>query len=65
MKNPGPHSPGHGVGGGGHEGGGDGYLVLRPRRDVETLLPHDRHVKVVNQRQLQPLRTLVEVGIVE
>ena len=35
------------------QGGGDGYLVLSARRDVESALSHYRHVQVVNNCNLQ------------
>ena len=34
------------------QGGGDGYLVLSARRDVESALSHYRHVQVVNNCNL-------------
>ena len=32
---------------------------------MESLLPHDGHVEVVDQRKLQPFAALVVVGVVK
>ena len=57
--------PRHGVSRGGYQCWCYRDLVLGAGSDVKPLLPHNGHVEVVDQSQLQSLRALVEVRVVE
>ena len=58
------YRPCHGIGRGGHESRSDSNLVLCSRSNVETFLSHDWHVQMMNQSQLQTLRSLVVESII-
>ena len=45
------------------EGGGDGDLVLGARSDVEGALPHDWHVQVMHDGDLQSFSSCFQVPI--